>query len=314
MSAFRAYSQVMDSGLTQICLSGANGEIAILPAGGFNLYSAIYKGRQFMMPTDNVANPMATAGVPVLFPMPNRTRDCKYSFGGHDCFIQKNGEARFLHGLMIDEPFAATFGCDENSAWCEGKASITKASPFFAAYPFPCTLTVKYTLTDAGIQLDYTVKNDGTEPLPFGFAIHPYFNKMGQPEQITIQVPAPEYYEANECMPTGKLLPVKDETDIRTAKVVDSLWLDHVYSGMKTGAKAQIDYKALGVKIALDASAEFVNMVVYTPHNRPGFCLENQTNATDYLNLYAQGVETAHMNILAPGKEHKGWIRATIEG
>ena len=92
---------------------------------------------------------------------------------------------------------------------------------------------------------------------------------------------------------------------------MEELYLDHVFSGM-SGKTAKIAYDELGFTLALNASEEFCNMVVYTPHNRPGFCLENQTNATDFLNLYAQGIETAHMNTVEPGASASGWIQVSV--
>ena len=311
MNAYRAYEQTLDGGLKQVCLANADCQLAILPAAGFNLYSAIYKNRQLLMPTVNIANPMSAAGVPILFPMPNRTRDCQYTFGGHSCQIKKNGQPRVLHGLFMDEPFNYSFGADETSAWCKGWASISSDKEYFDSYPFPCTLTLVYTLTSDGLKLTYTVQNEGGETLPYGFAIHPYFDKMGQPDKIRIKVPAPSYYEAEMCMPTGKLLPAQNETDISEFKAVADLNLDHVFSGM-SGKKACIAYDELGFGLELSASKEFVNMVVYTPQNRPGFCLENQTNATDFLNLYAKGIDTAFMNTVEPGQTASGWIEIKV--
>ena len=155
MNAYRAYEQTLDGGLKQVCLANADCQLAILPAAGFNLYSAIYKNRQLLMPTVNIANPMSAAGVPILFPMPNRTRDCQYTFGGHSCQIKKNGQPRFLHGLFMDEPFNYSFGADETSAWCKGWASISSDKEYFDSYPFPCTLTLVYTLTSDGLKLTY---------------------------------------------------------------------------------------------------------------------------------------------------------------
>lgn len=314
MSAYRAYEQSLDSRLKQVCLISSNCQIAIMPAAGFNLYSAIYNNRQFIMPRADISNPGAASGVPILFPTPNRTRDCKYSFGGHDCVLQKNGEPRYLHGLFMDEPFEYEFGADENGAWCKGWASLTEDMECFSSYPFPCTLTILYTLNQDGLRLTYSVKNDGTETLPYGFAIHPYFDKMGQPDKVCIQVPAEGYYEAEACLPSGKILPAEGEFDIVTReRPVSELRLDHVYHNVGlNGEPACIIYKDLGLRLELSTSEEFKNMVVFTPQALSGFCLENQTNATDYLNLYAKGIDTACMNTVQPGETKTGYIHARI--
>ena len=332
MQNFKAYEQRMDSGAVQVALEGAGAQIFIAPGSGFKLYSAIYENRQMLMPTDEPLQGSASNGVPILFPFPNRTRDCKYTYGGHTCEVRKHGEPRYLHGMMIDEPFTYNYGVTADSAWCSGVASITPDKEYFASYPFPCTLKLTYTLTAESLRLDYKVTNDGDETLPYGFAIHPYFDKMGDPDSITITVPCDELYEAEEMLPTGRLLPVEGDFDLRPAKgekrglfaredkhapaysshTVGSFFLDHVYTGLDSSKRALIHYEKLGLTLALRASDEFKNMVVYTPANRPGFCLVNQTNATDFLNLHAKGIPTANILELPAGQTRGGFIELTV--
>ncbi len=312
MLTFKAYEQVMDSRAQQIVLESDKAQVMIAPGSGFKLYSAILNGRQIMMPTDAPLEGSAANGVPILFPYPNRTRDCKYTYRGVTHEVVKNGEPRFLHGLMIDEPFAATYGTTADSAWCKGVVHITPDKEYFSAYPFPCTLEVTYTLSENTLRLDYKVTNDGEETLPYGFAIHPYFDKMGDPDAVSITVPAPQYYEATMCMPTGKLLPADGDMNLFAPVKVGAKFYDHVYYGLDSTKVAVIDYEKLGLKMTLRASDDFKNMVVYTPSNRPGFCLENQTNATDFINLHEAGIPTANMLEVAPGKEASGWIELKI--
>ena len=233
--------------------------------------------------------------------------------------------------MMIDEEFSYNYGVTSDSAWCSGVASITPAKEYFDSFPFPCTLKLTYTLSAEGLRLDYKVTNDGEETLPYGFAIHPYFDKMGDPDSITITVPADQLYEAFEMLPTGNLLPVEGDFDLRPAAKekkkglfakeeeglafsehkVSQAFIDHVYTGLDSSKQALIHYEKLGLTLALRASDEFKNMVVYTPANRPGFCLENQTNATDFINLHEQGIETANLLELPAGQTRGGFIELT---
>lgn len=313
MQNFKAYEQRMDSGAAQVVLEGAGAQIMIAPGCGFKLYSAIYQNRQMLMPTQTPLEGSASNGVPILFPFPNRTRDCKYLYNGVEHEIKKNGEVRFLHGLMIDEPFSYTYGVTADSAWCSGEVAITAAKEYFDAYPFPCTFKLTYTLSAEGLRLDYKVKNDGDTTLPYGFAIHPYFDKMGDPDSVTITVPADHYYEAEMCLPSGKLLDADDEMDLRAPKKVSAFEYDHVYNGLDSSKTADVHYEKLGLTFSLRASDEFKNMVVYTPAGRPGFCLENQTNATDFINLFAKGIDSANMIELPTGQEKSGWIQLTVK-
>lgn len=332
MQNFKAYEQRMDSGAAQVVLEGAGAQLMIAPKSGFKLYSAIFENKQMLMPTQLPLEGSASSGVPILFPFPNRTRDCKYTYKGVTHEVKKNGEPRYLHGMMIDEEFSYNYGVTSDSAWCSGVASITPAKEYFDSFPFPCTLKLTYTLSAEGLRLDYKVTNDGEETLPYGFAIHPYFDKMGDPDSITITVPADQLYEAFEMLPTGNLLPVEGDFDLRPAAKekkkglfakeeegltfsehkVSQAFIDHVYTGLDSSKQALIHYEKLGLTLALRASDEFKNMVVYTPANRPGFCLENQTNATDFINLHEQGIETANMLELPAGQTRGGYIELTI--
>lgn len=333
MQNFNAYEQRMDSGAVQIVLEGQGVQLQIAPKSGFKLFSAVYNNRQMLMPTDSPLQGSAANGVPILFPFPNRTRDCHYTYNGHECDVAKNGEPRYLHGMMIDEEFSYNYGVTADSAWCSGVASITPDREYFASYPFPCSLKLTYTLTAQGLRLDYKVTNDGNETLPYGFAIHPYFDKMGDPESITLTLPCDQYYEASEALPTGKLLDLPPHMDLRpaskekrkglfakeddkalsfSAHKVSDYFLDHVYTGLDSTKTALIHYEKLGYSLVLRASDEFKNMVVYTPLNRPGFCLENQTNATDFINLHAQGIPTANILELPAGQTRGGYIELSV--
>ena len=175
------------------------------------------------------------------------------------------------------------------------------------------TLKLTYTLSAGKLQLTYTVINDGEETLPYGFAIHPYFDKMGDPDSVTITVPAGQYYEAEMCMPTGKMLDAVDGMDLSAPKKVSAFFFDHVYYGLDSSKTADICYEKLGLTLQLRGSDEFKHMVVYTPSNRPGFCLENQTNSTDYINMTNMGVPTANLLEVAPGQQKSGWIACEIK-
>ena len=313
MQNFKAYEQVMDSQAIQVTLESANCQVMIAPKSGFKLYSAIYAGKQIMMPTETPLEPSAANGVPILFPFPNRTRNCHYSYNGHECDVKLNGEPHYLHGMAMVEEFTYTYGITADSAWCSGEMHITPETEYFASYPFPCTLKLTYTLTNEELRLDYKVINDGEETLPYGFAIHPYFDKMGDPDSVTITVPADKYYEAEMCMPTGKLLDAVDGMDLSKPKKITDFFFDHVYYGLDSSKTADICYEKLGLTLSLCASDEFKHMVVYTPFNRPGFCLENQTNSTDYINMTNMGVPTANMLEVAPGQEKSGWITCKVK-
>lgn len=298
-----------------ITLSGAGHTVRILPANGFNLFDWTVDGTPVMMEAADMAAFGTKYGIPLLFPMPNRVKDSVYRWRGKDYLLQKRGVKIARHGLVCDEPFAvAAMGADGEKAYCTAQIEIAQGSALHEGYPFPCRLTVTYTLTAQGVRMDAQVENTGAEDMPFGFAAHPYFTKRGDAERCFIKVPVKRYYETDEnLIPTGRMLPAGEGTTIwDDFHSVESLSLDTVFRGMSEDACAQVKYDDL--LLSIRASDCFRNAVVFTPKNKPGFCIEPQTCATNYINLHAQGLaDESGLLVLAAGQKFACWIDYTAE-
>ncbi|MBW7998100.1 MAG: aldose 1-epimerase, partial [Candidatus Glassbacteria bacterium] len=161
-----------------------------------------------------------------------------------------------------------------------------------------------------GLKVQYRVENKGELTLPYGIALHPYFNFLGPRESAYLCVPARAHMEAVNLMPTGKLESLEGMPyDITSPTPVAELVLDDVYWGMRPGQPARIEYRQTGIRVELAASAEFTHMVVYIQPQNNFFCVENQTCSTDAHNLHAAGlVEESHLLFAAPGETSGGWI------
>ena len=96
---------------------------------------------------------------------------------------------------------------------------------------------------------------------------------------------------------------------------VESLYLDNVFRGMTEDLCAQIVFEGEGAaKVTLRGSDCFRNLIIFTPHDRPGFCLEHQTCSTDFINLYAKGfVDESGILILQPGQEFDAYVDLKCE-
>ena len=317
MAKYASYQDKLDSGMERIVLTAPDCMVQIAPQSGLNLYSWIVSGRELMMPTQNVGNGGAGYGNPILFPTPNRIRDCTYTFQGKQHTLTKNGKERFLHGLVMDEPFKARHWSDENGAYCEGIVSIEAGSDMASGYPFPCTLTTLISFCEKGIKMDFTVVNDGDGDMPFGVAIHPYFTKAGDDKQVFLRCPAEKRYEVDEkLLPSGVLIDVAGDEryDLSKMRSLADTDVDTVYLGMDASKTSRIEYRAWGKAISINADDAFARCVVYTPKTRPGFCIEPQTCATDFINMHAKGLEKeAGMMTLAGGACWKGSLSMGVE-
>ena len=304
-----------DQGYEVVKLAGAGHEVRILPANGFNLYAWTYEGGEILMKPADINAFGSKYGIPVLFPTPNRVKNGQYTWQGRTYTMKKRGEKVVRHGLVMDELFTVTELCaDEKKARCSAQIVLTPDSGVFEGYPFPCTLRITYTLTSEGVRMDARITNDGADMMPFGFAVHPYFSKRGDANRCFIKVPVRRYYETDEnLIPTGRILPAGEGTTVYDDfHSVESLYLDTVFRGMSEDSDAQVRYD--DVTLHIRASDCFRNAVIFTPHNREGFCIEPQTCATNFINLHAQGfVDESGLLTLAAGQSFACWVDYTVK-
>ena len=287
----------------------------VTPQAGCNLVSFQVDGNEYIHAAKSEGT-LHILGTPILYPMPNRVRDGVLHFGQHTLRFAPNMGGHFIHGLVHREEWES----DEPVAGPEGVSLHTRIrfSPgqrVFRRFPFRNTLELIYTLKPGAIRYDWTVRNeDERQSLAFGLAIHPYFRVIGPRESVRLQVPAHKCMKAIELMPTGELLDLKDGPgDLRRPKKLSELDLDDVFWGMSEDAPATVYYDHLGKQLTLHASEFFTHCVVYTPTDKPYFCIENQSCSTDAHNLHTLGYrEAAHLAVLPPGESLTAWIEFRI--
>ena len=82
---------------------------------------------------------------------------------------------------------------------------------------------------------------------------------------------------------------------------------------MAPGKPAWFELSEHGLRVELSGSSELTHLVVFTPPDRPFFCIENQTSSTDAHNLWAQGKKkVSHLLIVPPKKSARGHVDWTI--
>lgn len=299
-------------------LEGAGHVVKLLPEAGFNLYHWTYDGGEILMEPTDIREYGSKYGIPLLFPTPNRIRDARYTWKDREIHQVKRGAKVQRHGLVMTEPWDVRCEAKGDCAVAVGTISIYEGSPLFEGYPFPCRLTVTYTLRSDGLHLSVRVENLGGEEMPFGFAIHPYFSKRGDASKAFLTAPVHRVYETDEnLLPSGVITDVSgSDKDISSGlHSVESLYLDNVFRGMTQDLCAQVVYEgARPQRITLRGGDAFRNLVVFTPHDRPGFCLEHQTCATDFINLYGKGlIDESSILILPAGQTFESFVDLTVE-
>ena len=275
--------------------------IWVAPEDGMNISQIEYNNQVVVKFDKERYENKLIHSVPILYPTPNRVKDLKFMFDG----IQYDA---IMHGFAKDQKFGVvgTY-VDDMTAFIEGVMEINKGDTLYKLFPFESSLKIKIIVEENKIRYQYTVCNHDDKRLPYGFAIHPFFNKHN--EEVKIEVNTLKVMAMiTEKLPTGELIDVKNtEFQLHDPTEVDKLQLDHVYTNIYMHPVAKIVYYKFCIE--LDTTKDFSHIVVYTPRKAPFFCIENQTCSTDAHNMYDKGFETCSgLEIVSPHEEKSGEI------
>ncbi len=136
---------------------------------------------------------------PVLFPIVGGLKNNQYRFNGKTYELGRHGFARDkTFELTEHTPHSATF-------------VLTDDDDTLSHYPFPFSLSIRYTITDATLAVRYTVQNTGDAAMYFSAGAHPAF-KMPLAEgtafsDYALHFNAPENAGIWPLSPDGQILP-----------------------------------------------------------------------------------------------------------
>jgi len=292
-------------------LSGDRVEVEVMPRLGANLTSFKVDGDELIH--FDKAGLLASedyTGCFMMFPTPCRLTGSKYTFGGREIRQRKGGEDVFIHGLVRDEEFAVTR--ENNKLTCT--LAIDKNHAVYEGYPFPCTLSVAFSLLERGLQIEFDYRNTGETDAPFGFGMHPFWRIPGERKDVAVQVPCSDTLELVNLMQTGKTDPVEGtDLDLRSFRSLEGLAIDNAFWGRDPTGEQGLTFADRGIKLTLESSEIFEHMIAYVPDGEPFMCLENLTCCPDAPNVYANGAEeVSGLKIVSPGQSLQGWVRFVV--
>ena len=305
--------QIIDEGFKQITLKYNDEKnetvVKIAPEKGSNMFKYKVNNLDLIyydpeLPLDHYLN-----GNPIIYPLPNRVNNCHYKYKGESYWQEKNKKPIFLHSLVYDEKW--DFKEPEIKAdHIELKTflSVNEEHPVYEGFPFKHKIIIKYKLFDDRLRLKYFIENHDEKELPYGLCFHTYFNYLVNRDNTYLKIPAKHYMELNkDQIPTGNLIStLNSEYDFNNVRSLKEVNLDGALTNLKESPK--ILYKDR-LKINFDYSKEFTHVQLYTPLNKPFFCLEMQTCSADAHNLAAEGKEeAAHLLSVKPGGKSSGWL------
>ncbi|SFU16452.1 aldose 1-epimerase [Mesorhizobium sp. YR577] len=234
------------------------------PQMGGALHNLTYAGRHFLRSAWRPVSAAETACFAML-PFCNRV----------------SGEVR-----MNDKawPIAPNFGTPPapchgdgwQSVWKIDEYSIHSAQLSLASRhpPFAYNASQTLNLSDEGLRMELSIRNEAEEVMPFGLGFHPYFP---DPDMATLKFTAHRIWlEGPDRLPTEPVS-VPPELDHASGGPISPHWRNNSYDDW--AGLVQIDWSD-GRRLSMQADAILSFLHVYRPPGQRFFCLEPQTHVS----------------------------------
>jgi aldose 1-epimerase len=262
-------------------LEAARTRVSIAPERGGRVaqIEALHRGTWVSLLHEPIETPPQqrdpmTWGSFVMVPWPNRIARARFSWRDALVELPSNFGDHAIHGLCFDRP------------WDVAAVTPTACSlrvEFGPRWPFGGYARQRIEVLDDGLAQTIEVHADGA-PFPAGAGWHPWFRRdVGGAQHVHAQVDAPERYELANGIPTGRLVPVEGEHDLRDYPALRERRLDDCYRCTSGTLRLRWD----DLELWIESSDNVRHAIVYTPAH--AICLEPQTCAVDAFNLAAKG-------------------------
>jgi aldose 1-epimerase len=247
------------------------------------------------------------SGIPILFPFPGRLRGSFLAYeGGTYPLGSDDGRGNAIHGFVLSRPWRIIEMLPQRTTG-EFHASVDEPG-LSKRWPGDFRLTVSYELRGNTLRCEIEAHNPGTTRLPFGLGLHPYFRLPlgvgGRADDCRITVPAAEYWELQNMLPTGRRLPAAQRGNLAATMHFADMQFDDVFTGLAVAdgeVRTTIEDPHTGRRLELVFDGAFRECVIYNPPHREAVCIEPYTCVPDAYELQATGVD-AGLRTLNPGE------------
>ena len=139
-----------------------------------------------------------------------------------------------------------------------------------------------------------------------------FWNRCGvaTADDLILHTWANGLWEADaENLPTGRTVPVPSAVDFRQARRIGAAPLDHVLTTLTGGPQVAAIRTAdpSGPSLAITASPEFRELVLFTPPHRQAVAVEPYTCSADAATLAGRGIDSGWRE-LPPGGAWSGTV------
>jgi aldose 1-epimerase len=246
-----------------------------------------------------------------LAPYSNRIRGGLFEFQGRKHQLRPNWpDGQTIHGDVhgeawkVTQPDPSILNCEINSN------EISNLN-----FPFQYRVRCQYKLEGEKFLTTLEMTNTGSEAMPAGFGIHPYFQRRipGSSSDCQLEFDANGWYQASDPkdpIPDTAAGSIPSDKNFSQARAINDQFIDGVYNGF--AGTATLAWPGSGYQMKLEADPIFSHFVVFTAPDGT-LALEPVTNATDGFNLHARNVPNVGVCELEPGETMRGSITLRLE-
>ena len=237
---------------------------------------------------------------PILFPIVGRLKNDSYTFNGKTYQLSRHGFARNME-------FSFDKKSDSQVIFELNESEETKIN-----YPFDFKLLIAYTLMENELVIEYFVRNQSDEVLPFSIGAHPAFAISDKFENYSLQFNAADTFEThhleNESF-NGKTTLVETKNNAISLNYnlfeKDAL----VFKQLKSNEVVLKNKDKSILKVNLN---HFPYLGIWTKENAPFLCIEPWCGLADHANHNGNLEEKEGMNLLPAGEDFLRAIRIEI--
>lgn len=141
----------------------------------------------------------------ILVPFPNRLRNGTYRVDGQEYHLEPYPKIapHAVHGFMYNRPVDSVV-----EEFTDGSAKVLLKTIYrndVQGYPFEFEQTITYEISaEACFSCKVSVENIGTQTMPIGIGMHPYFKFDRAIDEVFLKLPACQRIETDaDCFPIG---------------------------------------------------------------------------------------------------------------
>lgn len=278
-------------------------EVGLVPRIGGSVSSLRWRGidlmRRLSEDDRETGNVLGVAMFPMT-PYANRIAGNAFDFGAERWQVLPNNPPEKFN----------VHGSGWQSAWTvtgSGAANATLSLDIAAgAEPYSYHATQAFTASDEGLSVTMTLTNNGPVAMPFGFGLHPWFDR--DPD-VTLLFNARRFYLEEPDGISGDPVTLPPELDFAGHRPLPGGWCNNDYGGW--GGEATLRFPSRGAGLRMEADPIFKHLMLYADPTKPYFCVEPQTNASGAFNRGRWDDPEEGVIVLGPGESAAGTVTFT---